>query len=49
MKYRLATKTPTGEIKLFGPVMAIRQAREKQAAMTRLTNYPVYVVNTLAE
>jgi len=48
MKYRLATKTKTGDVIQFGPVMAMRQAQEKQAAMTRLTNYPVYVVNTLA-
>jgi len=49
MKYRLATKTPTGEIKLFGPVMAMRQAQEKQSALAKLSTYPVYVVNTQAE
>jgi hypothetical protein len=48
MKYRLATKTPTGEIKLFGPKMAMRQAQEKQAALAKISTYPVYVVNTQA-
>jgi len=44
--YRLATKTKTGDVIQFGPKMAMRQAQEKQAALAKLSTYPVYVVNT---
>jgi len=47
--YRLATKTKTGDVIQFGPKMAMRQAQEKQSALAKLSTYPVYVVNTLAE
>jgi hypothetical protein len=46
--YRLATKTKTGDVIQFGPKMAMRQAQEKQAALAKLSTYPVYVVNTQA-
>jgi len=47
--YRLATKTKTGDVIQFGPKMAMRQAQEKQAALAKLSTYPVYVVNIHAE
>ena len=47
--YRLATKTPKGEIIQFGPRMSMAIAERKRKAMIALTSYPVYIVNTLAE
>jgi len=47
--YRLATKTPKGEIVQFGPRMSMAIAERKRKAMVALTSHPVYVVNTLAE
>jgi hypothetical protein len=44
--YRLATKTRSGDVIQFGPRMPMRQAQEKQAALAKLSTYPVYVVNT---
>jgi len=49
MHYRLATKTKTGDVVQFGPRMSMPMAESKRKAMTRLTSFPVYVVNTLAE
>jgi len=49
MIYRLATKTKTGDVVQFGPCMAMATAERKRKAMARLTSYPVYIVNTLAE
>lgn len=47
--YRLATKTKTGHIVQFGPVMSMAIAERKRQAMASLTSYPVYVVNVNAE
>jgi len=47
--YRLATKTKTGDVVQFGPRMSMAIAERKRKAMTALTSYPVYIVNTLAE
>jgi len=47
--YRLATKTPKGEIVQFGPRMSMAIAERKRKAMVALTNHPVYIVNTLAQ
>ena len=47
--YRLATKTPKGEVVQFGPCMSMAIAERKRKAMIALTSYPVYIVNTLAE
>jgi len=47
--YRLATKTPKGEIIQFGPRMSMAIAERKRKAMTALTSHPVYIINTLAE
>ena len=49
MQYRLATKTPKGEIIQFGPRMSMATAERKRKAMVVLTSHPVYIVNTLAE
>ena len=47
--YRLATKTPKGDVVQFGPRMSMAIAERKRKAMIALTSYPVYIVNTLAE
>ena len=47
--YRLATKTPRGEIIQFGPRMSMAIAERKRKAMIALTSHPVYIVNTLAQ
>lgn len=47
--YRLATKTKTGHIVQFGPVMSMAIAERKRKAMSNLTTYPVYIVNIHAE
>ena len=47
--YRLATKTPKGEIIQFGPRMSMAIAERKRKAMVALTSYPVYIVNTVAQ
>lgn len=47
--YRLATKTNTGHIVQFGPVMSMAIAERKRKTMVALTSHPVYIVNTLAE
>ena len=47
--YRLATKTPKGEIVQFGPRMSMAIAERKRKAMVALTSHPVYIVNTLAQ
>ena len=47
--YRLATKTETGAIVQFGPVMSMTTAERKRKAMESLTSYPVYVVNINAQ
>ena len=47
--YRLATKTPKGEIIQFGPRMPMAIAERKRKAMAALTSHPVYIINTLAE
>lgn len=49
MKYRLATKTETGNIVQFGPVMSMAIAERKRKAMSLLTSYPVYIVNIHAQ
>jgi len=46
--YRLATKTPTGAIVQFGPLMSMAIAESKRKAMAALTSYPVYIVNVTA-
>ena len=47
--YRLATKTKTGDVVQFGPLMSMAIAERKRKAMAALTSYPVYIVNTHAE
>jgi hypothetical protein len=47
--YRLATKTETGQIIQFGPVMSMAIAERKRKAMKSLTSCPVYVVNINAQ
>jgi len=45
--YRLATKTKTGQIIAFGPLMPRNVAEKKRQDMARLVPaYPVYVINT---
>jgi len=45
--YQLATKTKTGEIIAFGPLMPRNVAERKRQDMARLVPaYPVYVINT---
>lgn len=49
--YRLATKTKTGDVIAFGPVMSMPVANRKRAELDRLTpeSVSVYVINTLAQ
>ena len=48
--YRLATKTPTGNVVAFGPLMSASDARRKRDEVARLVpSYPVYMINTVAE
>ena len=47
--YRLATKTETGHVVQFGPVMSMTIAERKRKAMASLTSYPVYIVDINAE
>jgi len=47
--YRLATKTPKGEIVQFGPRMPMAIAERKRKAMVALTSHPVYIINIHAQ
>jgi len=44
--YRLATKTNTGDVVQFGPLMSMAIAERKREAMISLTSHPVYIINT---
>ncbi len=46
--YRLATKTETGAIVQFGPLMSMAIAEAKRQTMAKLTQYPVFVINVNA-
>jgi len=47
--YRLATKTNTGDVIQFGPLMSMAIAERKRKAMLNLTSYPVYIININAQ
>ena len=50
LTYRLATKTPKGEVIAFGPLMSRAIAERKRIEVARLApSYPVYMINTAAE
>jgi len=47
-QYRLATKTKTGQVIAFGPVMPRNVAETKRKAIASCTSYPVYMLNVNA-
>lgn len=47
-QYRLATKTKTGQVIAFGPIMTRNVAEAKRKAIASCTSYPVYMLNVNA-
>lgn len=47
-QYRLATKTKTGHVIAFGPLMPRNVAEAKRKAIASCTSFPVYMLNVNA-